>query len=335
MNAEYYMMDNAQIFDVIETVSKSVMTVDTCSFKDNNVTFSNLREGSGFVILDGYMITNSHVVGNGEKVCILKEGVIMEGNVLNRSKILDLALIEVNNKNWPVLKLGDSDKIRIGQAVYLIGNSLGIKGPPSVTSGIISAVNRSIRTGNIILHDLIQTDASLNMGNSGGPLIDESGNVIGVATALVVNAQGVGFGVPSNTVREYIKQVITHGKYSLPWIGVEGITITPQISNQYQLGVKQGVLVTNVIKESPAEKAGLLTTKSLLQKLKNMFKSKKFTNPLSQIREIIISINDHEVEDFEDFRRYIRSRKIGDVLELEVIQAGSKKKFNVKVSAIV
>lgn len=335
MNAEYYTMDNPQIFDVIETVSKSVMSIDTCSFNDSNITVTNLREGSGFVILDGYVITNSHLVGNMGKVCILKDGDIIEGNVINRSKILDLALIGVDTKNLPVLELGDSDNIRIGQSVYLIGNSLGIKGPPSVTSGIISAVNRSIRTGDIILDDLIQTDASLNMGNSGGPIIDESGKVIGVATALVVNAQGVGFGIPSNIVSEYIDQVITHGKYTLPWIGVEGITITPLISNRYHLGVNHGVLVTNVIKESPAEKAGLLTKKSILHGLINMLKFKKFENPISQIREVIISINGYKVESFEDFKKYIRSRKIGEVLELGVIQAGSKKKLNVKVSGIV
>jgi S1-C subfamily serine protease len=323
------------ILDTLDRVSKSVVSIDTCAFKEYFFNNRNDRKGSGFVVEKNHILTNAHVVKNQETVCIVINGQLMEGKVLSTCKMIDLAMISIDYRDLPILELGDSDKLRIGQTVYIIGNSLGLKGAPTVSSGIISGLQRSIRTDSTFLLDLIQTDAHLNPGNSGGPLIDDEGRVIGVTTAIVPFAQGIGFSIPSNMVKECVNQILTKGEFILPWVGIDGVSVTPRIDSHYNLGVDHGVLVTHVSPGSPADRAGISKMRrGLFQEISQWLSFRGIANPFSGMADVIVSINGEEIGDFEEFKKNIREREIGEILELEIVRYGSREKIQVEVGGI-
>ncbi|HLS54332.1 MAG TPA: trypsin-like peptidase domain-containing protein, partial [Tissierellaceae bacterium] len=190
--------------------------------------------GSGVIVdRNGYILTNSHVVANGkakEITVLFDNGDNVSGKVLWNDPILDLAIVKVDITNLPAATLGDSDELEVGEIAIAIGNPLGLEFQRTVTSGIISGLNRSIKIDqNTVIDDLIQTDASINPGNSGGPLLNKNGEVIGINTAKIQSGEGLGFSIPINTAKSIIEEVISKGSYETVELGITGLDI-----NEYQ-----------------------------------------------------------------------------------------------------
>ncbi|OGB92279.1 MAG: hypothetical protein A2Z31_07470 [candidate division NC10 bacterium RBG_16_65_8] len=215
--------------------------------------------GSG-VIVDkrGYILTNNHVIERADDIEVrLSDKRKLKATVVGKDPKTDLAVIKVDATNdLPVAALGDSGKIRIAEWVMAIGNPFGLD--QTVTVGVVSAIGRS-DVGITTYEDFIQTDASINPGNSGGPLVNLSGEVIGINTAIVATGQGIGFAIPINMAREITDRLIAQGKVVRGWLGIGIQELTEELASQFGVKPEEGVLVGNVMKDSPAEKGGLKT----------------------------------------------------------------------------
>jgi serine protease Do len=212
--------------------------------------------GSGFIISsDGYILTNYHVVAGADEIKVkLSDSREFKGVLKGGDEKLDLALIKIDAKgNLPAAPLGDSDALEVGEPVMAIGNPFGLA--QTVTAGIVSAKGRVIGSGPY--DDFIQTDASINPGNSGGPLFNSKGEVVGINTAIIAGGQGIGFAIPINMAKEIIPQLKEKGKVTRGWFGVVVQPVTPELAQSFGLTETNGVLVSQVIKDSPAERAGL------------------------------------------------------------------------------
>jgi serine protease Do len=214
--------------------------------------------GSGFIISDdGYILTNYHVIAGADEIKVkLSDSREFKATVKGGDEKLDLALLKVDVKDHlPVAPLGDSDALQVGEWVMAIGNPFGLG--QTVTAGIVSAKGRIIGSGPY--DDFIQTDASINPGNSGGPLFNSMGEVIGINTAIVAGGQGIGFAIPINMAKEILPQLKSKGKVTRGWFGVAVQAVTPELAKSFGLKEQRGVLISQVMKDSPAEKAGLKT----------------------------------------------------------------------------
>jgi len=250
------------IVDAVEKVSKSVVNIASVRMVQDQLfrVFPVEGVGSG-VIVDGkgFILTNNHVVDEAQKLRItLKDGNVFNGVVVGTDEVTDLAVVRVDSKEaLPFARLGDSDQLKIGEIVIAIGNPFGLTGGPTVTAGIVSALNRSLQFESGAL-ELIQTDAAINPGNSGGPLVNTNGEVIGINTAKMPYAQGIGFAVPVNTARIIVKDLMESGRITnRPWIGIATIKITRQLAQYYRLPTNDGVLIAQVESQSPADYADL------------------------------------------------------------------------------
>lgn len=215
--------------------------------------------GSGFIInQDGYILTNNHVIDGADTIQVFISGQDkpIAARVVGRDPELDLAVLKINSDGkLPYLKLGDSDKIEVGEWSVAIGNPFGLD--HTVTVGVISAKGRPLTINGQNFKNLLQTDASINPGNSGGPLLNLKGEVIGINTAINAQGQGLGFAIPINTAKSVLDDLITKGKVSHPWVGIGVYTLTKDLANYYGLSVEEGVLISQIYNNSPAEKAGL------------------------------------------------------------------------------
>lgn len=218
--------------------------------------------GSGFIISsEGQILTNAHVVDGADQVTVtLKDGRTLQGKVLGEDRLTDLAVVKIQAQNLPAVQLGNSDQLQPGQTAIAIGNPLGLDN--TVTSGIISATGRSISDQRV---EYLQTDAAINPGNSGGPLLNDRGQVIGINSAIIQGAQGIGFAIPINTAKRIAEQIITKGKVEHSYLGIEMLTLSPEVKQMInsdprvglRVEVEQGVLVAKVLPSSPAAKAGI------------------------------------------------------------------------------
>jgi S1-C subfamily serine protease len=216
--------------------------------------------GSGVVFTpDGFVLTNSHVVNAGAPIQVtLPDGGSRQAELIGADADTDLAVLRIAGSHLTWARLGDSKRVRVGQVAIAIGNPYGFH--HSVTSGVVSALGRSLRArSGRLMDDIIQTDASLNPGNSGGPLVTTAGDVIGINTAMILPAQGICFAIASNTVRHVASRLIRDGRIRRSYIGVAGqqTPIPRALTRANQLAVASGVLVTAIDKRSPAEEAGL------------------------------------------------------------------------------
>ena len=215
--------------------------------------------GSGVIIDNsGYIITNNHVVKDADEIKIkLSDGREFKGKVIGTDQKTDIAVIKIASDHLPVLKIGDSDRLKVGERVFAVGNPFGLN--QTVTSGIVSATGRA-NMGLADYEDFIQTDAPINPGNSGGALVNIRGELIGINTAIFSTSggyQGIGFAIPSNMVRTVMESLIKTGKVVRGWLGVSAQSLTPEIAKQFGLKEQGGALVGDVAEGSPAEKAGL------------------------------------------------------------------------------
>ncbi|MEM2987757.1 MAG: trypsin-like peptidase domain-containing protein [Candidatus Bathyarchaeia archaeon] len=254
--------DESRVLDVLEKVSKCVVNISTIRLIQDIFyqVFPVKGMGSGTIIdSEGHILTNNHVVQGAERIAVtLWNGEVLNGRLLGTCTIHDIAVVKVDRKGLPYAELGDSDKLRIGQRVYAIGNPFGLAGGPTITSGVISALNRTIESKNELLENLVQTDAAINPGNSGGPLVDVSGKVVAINTAIIPYAHGIGFAIPINSAKKCATEIVTKGVHARPWLGIMGLSLTREISRYYGIPVDEGVLVTRVVKGSPAHDAGIL-----------------------------------------------------------------------------
>ncbi len=251
----------SQVTGAIEKLSESVVGIDSTKLtRDYRFGLVPVEgQGSG-VIIDprGTIVTNHHVIDDASKVQVhLKDGRSLVGEVIGSDPATDLALVRVKAENLSFATLGDSDSLKVGQFVLAIGNALGLPGAPTVSMGVISALGRPLPGTDFVLEGLVQTDAAINPGNSGGPLADLEGRVIGLNTAMIPFAQGVGFAIPSDTIKRTIDQISKHGRVVRPWLGISGLDVNPSIARRYGLSFDSGVLLAEVMRDSPAHAAGL------------------------------------------------------------------------------
>lgn len=315
--------EEESIAGVVEKVSPSVVSILTTS---QTVSPYGVAEeqgaGTGIIVgKDGYVMTNKHVVNGTNTVSV----VLTDGTTYDKVKVLgadplnDVAFLKIPNvSNLPTAELGDSTSIRVGQKVVAIGNSLG-QYQNTVTSGIISGTGRpvSAQAGESVenLTDLIQTDAAINPGNSGGPLLNLSGQVIGINTAIIENAQGIGFAIPIGATKGMLKGVLAGGGVERAYLGVNYLSITADVASHYQLPVKKGAYVfstTNqsaVIPNGPAAKAGI------------------------QDKDIITKVGDIEIGDKGGMASLISEYAPGDTVELTVLRGGQTVKLKVTLTA--
>jgi len=292
-----------EFLDILEKVCKSVVHINTVRVVQDYFRAQPLQgAGSGFVIdKDGLIVSNAHVTSGAQRIGVVIQGQdIVEGRVVGSCRGNDISAIHVETHNLMVAELGDSNNLRVGQRVYAIGNPLGLMGGPTVTTGVISALNRTISGPSGRPINVVQTDAAINPGNSGGPLVDVKGRVIAVNTAIVPYAQGIGFAIPINAVKDCLNRIRDPERYATPYIGIDGIGITPRIASYYNLYANKGVLVTNVVEGSPAEKQGL------------------------QPGDIILTIDETDTPEADTLRREIQQRKIGERVLLTVIRDGHR-----------
>ncbi len=241
--------------------------------------------GSGFIINpDGYILTNAHVVRGADQLKVsLTTGEEYEGKVVGLDEVSDLAVVKIDAKDLPSVVLGNSDDLMIGEWAIAIGNPFGylLDDPnPTVTVGVVSAVNRDIKRerGQVqIYRKMIQTDAAINLGNSGGPLVDASGEVIGINTFIFTTSrgsEGIGFAIPINRAKDILSDLIKYGKIIPAWIGVKVQELNPILAQSLDLAKAEGVIVSDVEEKSPAQKAGLKRKDVIIevdgQKIKNL-----------------------------------------------------------------
>jgi S1-C subfamily serine protease len=284
--------------------------------------------GSGFVVdSEGHIVTNNHVATAAPNLLVtLADERSVRAEVLGTDPGSDLAVlkIDVPAEELTVAELGDSDTLRVGQRAIAIGNPFGLE--RTMTTGIISSLGRTLpRTdSDFQIAEVIQTDAAINPGNSGGPLLDSQGRVIGVNTAIRsvsgVNS-GVGFAIPVNIVKRVIPELISGGSYRHPWVGVTGLTISPEIVEALDLGVETGVLVFTIEPNSPAEKAGVHGGD------REMVVGGR---PVLAGGDILVAINDAPVRRFDDLINYLAGNtNVGDTVTLTVVRGGDRLNLNV------
>lgn len=251
-----------KITKTVEELSKSVVIVRV-NKPPVRLPFGGVApqrgEGSGFILDSiGNIVTNYHVIIGADEVdVVLNDGRTFKGKVAGGDRQTDVALIKIDGTNLPAARLGDSEKLKAGQYALAVGNALGMEGAPTVSTGVVSAFGRPLPGADLIFEGLIQTDAAINPGNSGGPLADLDGNVIGMNTAVIQFAQGVGFAIPINHIKWVIEQVLEKGRVVRPILGVVVASNNPAIAARYNLGVKDGAVIANLVAGGPAQKAGL------------------------------------------------------------------------------
>ena len=286
-------------------------------------------QGSGWVYSsDGYIITNHHVIEGATEIKVhFLEGTILEAEVVGTDPYSDLAVLKVEpDRELDPLPVGDSKKLKVGDRIAAVGNPYGLSG--SMTTGIVSQKGRLLSgVGGFSIANVIQIDAAVNPGNSGGPLLNTQGKVVGVNTAIQSSTgsfTGIGFAIPSITVERVANTIIKNGEYRHPWIGVEGRDVNPEIREEMDLNVSRGFLIINVKNGSPADRAGLIGG-DMVVKIDGR-----------EVRlggDVILEIDDKKVRSINDILVYLESStEVGDTVEFTVLRDGEKKEISLTLS---
>jgi len=268
--------------------------------------------GSGFIIdSDGIVITNNHVIEEADEiVVILSDGTELDAELVGRDPKTDLAVLQVESDSpLPAVKLGDSDAIRVGDWVMAIGNPFGLGG--TVTAGIVSARNRDINSGPY--DDFIQTDASINRGNSGGPLFNMDGDVVGVNTAIISpsgGSIGIGFSIPTSIAKGVISQLREFGETRRGWLGVRIQAVTPDIAESMEMSEPSGALVAGVDEDGPAKKAGI------------------------EMGDVIVKFDGKDVPKMRDLPRIVAETGIGNAVDVELFRDGKRQTVSVEIERL-
>ena len=266
-------------------------------FKRFSQTIPMKGRGSGFIVSkEGHILTNNHVVEGADKItATFSDGSVHDAKVLGKDPTFDVAVLKIEGKDdYPFLQLGDSDKTEVGEWVVAIGNPFGLE--HTVTVGVLSAKNRSIHAENVNFDGFLQTDAAIHPGNSGGPLLDISGKVVGINTAIVPYAQGIGFAIPVNMAKQVMDDLIKFGRVKRGWLGVYIQPLTKEFAENYGVVEENGAIVSDVMDDSPAAKAGL------------------------ERGDVILTVGGDKVKNSQDFVSKIRNRLAGDKVSLGVVR---------------
>ena len=312
--------EGKQVADIIEKVTSSVVGISKIKNTGNTIFLKDsetaLGLGTGIIVSEnGYILSNEHVTGDKYTNCYvtLENGRTYTASVVWADSVLDLSICKISMKNLPYATFGDSDNSRVGEAVYAIGNPVGYEFQRTVTSGIISAINRTVRIDendtSVYMENLIQTDATINPGNSGGPLINLDGNVIGITSVKITSAEGIGFAIPINIVKPIIEAFLKEDKFEEANLGVFAYDkeIIPYLDEKID-NVK-GIYVGQVALDSPAYKSGI------------------------KIGDRITKIDDLELNKMCDLRTYIYSKKPGDEIVLTIMRNNKEQEINVELGS--
>ncbi|MEK7872610.1 MAG: trypsin-like peptidase domain-containing protein, partial [Chloroflexota bacterium] len=270
------------------------------------------EEGAGSgIIFDpaGFIITNNHVIEGARQISVLlPDDRTFEAQVVGRDKMTDLAVLKIKGDNLPVARLGNSETLRAGEWVIAIGNALALPGGPTVTVGVVSAVGRSVpEPSGTVLNNVIQTDAAINPGNSGGPLINLRGEVVGINTVIASEAQGIGFAIAINEAKPIVAQLQSSGRVIWPWIGVSVQDVTRRMAIQLRLPVTEGVLVQDVQRGGPADRATM------------------------RAGDVIIKIENAPVASVAQLQSEIRKRPIGQNARVTVVRGSQQQVLTVRL----
>jgi S1-C subfamily serine protease len=263
------------------------------------------RHGSGSGVLfapDGFLLTNHHVVQGHERVRVrLASGDELSGRVIGNDPWTDLAVVQAEGDRLPHAELGDSARLRVGQLVVAIGSPLGFES--TVTAGVISALGRTLRSiSGHLVDNVIQTDAALNPGNSGGPLVDSRGQVIGINTAVIQPAQGICFAIPVNMARHILPQLLAHGRVIRGYLGLHGrvVPISRELLRRYDLAQKTGVEVVQLEQDGPAAQAGL------------------------EEEDVIVALGDHPAASVDDLHKQLMTLPVGVPATITLLRGGRR-----------
>ena len=312
--------ESKKVADIIEETIESVVGISKLKNTGTSIfsesTESQLGLGTGIIVTDnGYILSNEHVTGSKYSKCYvtLENGKNYNGTVVWSDSSIDLSIVKVNADNLKYVQFADSDNIKIGETVYAIGNPIGFEFRRTVTSGIISAKNRTIKleeeNSQSYMTDLIQTDATINPGNSGGPLIYPNGQVIGINTVKISSAEGIGFAIPINIVKPIIESYKNTGSFEETKIGIYAYDkeVIPYLETSNSSAFQEGIYVTEVTKNGPAETAGV------------------------KEGDIITQIDDVALNTMNDLREYIYTKKPNDEVILKINRGKIKKDIIVKL----
>lgn len=310
--------ESKKIADILEEINEAVVGVsklkNTGKSILSNSTEAELGLGTGFVVTeDGYILSNEHVTGSKYSKCYitLENGNTYDGTVVWSDTDLDLSITKIEAKNLKYVTLGDSGNIRVGENVFAIGNPIGYEFRRTVTSGIISAKNRTIKieeeNKSSYMTDLIQTDATINPGNSGGPLIYPNGDVVGINTVKITSAEGIGFAIPINIVKPIIESFRQTKEFQEATIGIYAYDkeVIPYLSQNKLSNFENGIYVAQITKNSPASQTEL------------------------KEGDIITQIDEIELNTMNDLRQYIYTKKPNDTVNLQITRGKIKKQISI------
>jgi S1-C subfamily serine protease len=264
--------------------------------------------GSGVIFSpDGLLLTNHHVVGEATTIRVrLQDGQEVAGRVIGNDPWTDLAVVRADGDRFPFAKLGDSAKLRVGQLVVAIGSPLGFES--TVTAGVVSATGRTMRSaGGQLVDNIIQTDAALNPGNSGGPLVDSRGNVVGINTAVIQPAQGICFAISINMAKQILPSLLRHGRVIRGYLGLHGrtIPIPMQLGRRVGIELGTGVEVVELQPGGPADRAGL------------------------ELEDVIVTFGDESVSSIDDLHRFLTEHPVGEPQSLGILRDGQRRELTV------
>ena len=317
-NVEEVQEKSKKVADMIEDTISKVVGISKLKENGNSIfgesNESELGLGTGMILTsDGYILSNEHVTGDKYSNCYitLNNGSTYDGKVMWSDSSLDLSITKINAKELPCIKLGDSSKVRVGETTYAIGNPIGFEFRRTVTSGIISAKNRTIKISeeerSSYMSDLIQTDAIINPGNSGGPLINPNGEVIGVNTVKISSAEGISFAVPINIIKPVIESFKKNGTFEEALIGIYAYDkeVIPYLDNSFNSKLESGIYVSEIVKNGPADNTEL------------------------KVGDIIKTIDGIELETLNSLREYIFTKKSGNIVKLKIERGKIEKEIEI------
>lgn len=306
--------DTSNTTNIIGNVVKCVVGISKLQQNGNSIFLDNSEEklglGSGVIVTDnGYILTNQHVVGNRYSNCYvtLENGITYDGIVVWSDTNIDLAIVKISAENLNYITLADSDNITLAEEVYAIGNPIGIEFQRTVTKGIVSGINRTIKIADEenYMEDLIQTDATINEGNSGGPLVNINGELVGINTVKISNAEGIGFAVPINIVKPIIEKLTNTGKFEEAYLGIYGYDkeVIPYLDSG--ISINSGIYVATILPD------GVLFNKGII------------------VGDIITKIDDVEINKMNDLKKYIYTKSPKDKVKLTIKR--NEKEFEIEV----
>lgn len=304
---------------ILENATKNVVGISKIKNNGSTIFSTKTNEeqlglGSGVIVSEnGYIVTNKHVAGNKYSNCYvtLENGKVYNGNVVWADDDLDLAIVKINVKGLSYMSLGDSNNIKVGQGVYAIGNPIGYEFQRTVTSGIISGVNRTIKieenNKSVYMENLIQTDATINPGNSGGPLINANGEMIGINSVKITSAEGIGFAIPINVIKPIIEKFTSENKFEEGYIGIFAYDkeVIPYLDSSIEFD--NGIYVVDISIDGPAKNSGL------------------------KVGDIITKIDNNEINRMSELRNYIYTKSPGDTVTLTILRNKNVSEIQIKL----